>query len=200
MSGAEQKRFGMWIVIDHGHDSRWLCRCDCGTQRRVSKYNLLNGTSKSCGCVRPQAILRSITTHGMARTPEHKIWCCMRTRCLNPKAACYGRYGGRGIRICERWMTFENFFTDMGKRPPGMTLERKDNDGPYSKANCEWATLLTQAQNKRNSVKVTYKGERIALSELARRTGIGVATLYYRHHCGWMLPQLISPTYSVRKL
>lgn len=87
--------------------------------------------------------------HGRNNTPEHKIWIGMRQRCLNPKNQDYTRYGGRGIKISLRWMTFEHFFTDMGKRPSkNHSLDRKNNDGDYTPKNCRWATLKQQANNK----------------------------------------------------
>lgn len=106
------------------------------------------------------------------RTPKSKIyrvWCGMRERCNNKAHKGYSRYGGRGIFVCERWNSFANFLEDMGLPPEGYTLDRIDNDGPYCKENCRWATYFTQAANRSNNVFVALHGETMILAEAARR-------------------------------
>jgi hypothetical protein len=118
--------------------------------------------------------------------PEHWTWVAMRTRCNCPTYKDYAYYGGRGIRVCDRWQTsFENFLADMGPRPSSRhTLDRIDNNGNYEPGNCRWATWKEQSRNKRNSIYVEFEGERITVDELSHRTKIPVGTLHGRHKSG----------------
>lgn len=110
----------------------------------------------------------------------------MHQRCSDPSRPDFKWYGGRGITICERWNSFENFLTDMGERPEGKTLDRyPDHDGNYEPGNCRWATPTEQANNRRSNREVIYRGERMTLAELARRSGVQFATLRMRIESGW---------------
>ena len=128
--------------------SQWLCECSCGTVVAVRSCNLKRGLSTSCGCkkYKPNLLNR---THGQVGTKAYIAWANMIQRCTNPKVRNYNQYGGRGITVCDSWKAFENFYSDMGQPPEGLTLERKHNDSGYSKENCIWATRSAQALNRR---------------------------------------------------
>ncbi len=109
--------------------------------------------------------------------PEYHAWYDMWARCTNPAQGNYKHYGGRGIKVCDRWLEFVNFLADMGARPDGLTLERKDVNGDYEPSNCMWATRSQQQQNKRNSNLISWRGETLCVSEWARRLGAKRSTL-----------------------
>lgn len=118
--------------------------------------------------------------HGMWKTPTYHSWQGMKNRCLNQNAGRYRDYGGRGIKVCKRWMEFENFFADMGERPDGKTLDRIDNNNNYEPDNCRWATPEEQSNNARNNIVLNHKGLSLTLSQWARRLDINMQTLYDR--------------------
>lgn len=154
-------RFGRWVVVSfsskQGPNAYWNCRCDCGTTELVCAGNLRAGRSTSCGCHRAEQVRNRSRTHGQAgrknQTKEYRTWAGMIQRCTNRTRGSWRRYGGRGIRVCDRWNYFENFLADMGPAPsPKHSLDRHpNNDGNYEPGNCRWATASEQARNKGNS-------------------------------------------------
>lgn len=137
------------------------CVCDCGNRTVVSYYGLRKGSSQSCGCLRKDVQRArylagngpSNKTHGQNGSPTYNSWRGMMERCYNTSHVRYQHYGGRGIIVCERWHSFENFIADMGERPSGLTLDRKDNDGNYTPENCRWVNYKTQARDKQRNEK-----------------------------------------------
>lgn len=167
--------FSRLTVVDYvgtvAYAKRYLCRCTCGTETVVRAANLVSGDTKSCGCLRRERA--SEGTHHLTKTPIWRIWSAMRERCSNPRNKRYPRYGARGIRVCERWDSFENFYIDMGPRPSlKHTLERLDNDGHYCKENCTWATKSVQARNRRTTVRATFRGQTKAVADWCDELGL----------------------------
>jgi hypothetical protein len=181
--------FGRWHVKEFAYkkptgEIYWHCICDCGVERAVKAASLRSGKSVSCGCYR----IEKVSSHGYTATPTFYTWQSMKQRCNYEGAKSYKHYGGRGIEICERWLeSFENFLADMGEKPAGTSLDRKDNNGPYSPDNCKWSTAEEQQLNKTNTRWITYEGETLALSDWARRYNTTPQLIFNRIHAGWSI-------------
>lgn len=137
----------------------WKCLCDCGNYKNVAGNDLRRNKKRKgqqiCGCMAGGLV------HGMYRTPIYNTWTSMKSRCYNKKNDKYYRYGGRGITVCNEWINdFSTFYNDMGSRPIGMSIDRIDNDGCYSKDNCKWST---QSQQVRNSTSSKINGEDVCI-------------------------------------
>jgi hypothetical protein len=187
------RRYGRLLVLNLAdrESCSWRCRCDCGVEKVIPYDNLRR--ILSCGCLLSESTAARATTHGGSDKPEYRTWHQMRQRCRNLKGKLYHRYGGRGIRICERWELFENFFADMGPRPsPGHSLDRIDNDGNYEPGNCRWATQTEQLQNTSRCRYVTINGERLTQSEASKRVGLSRTVLGNRLRLGWSLEKAIN--------
>jgi hypothetical protein len=135
----------------------YKCLCDCGVITATYAFALKSGKTKSCGCLKSKLLSDAHTTHGKsrpnARTRVYSSWVSMKQRCLNENNDRYRDYGGRGIKVCNEWMTFRNFYNDMGDRPEGKTIDRIDNNGNYEKSNCKWSTHDEQCLNRREKRK-----------------------------------------------
>jgi hypothetical protein len=203
--------FGRWTVMErsiarNGKHYSWTCRCECGVVKDVLATGLTSGTSKSCGCLRVELIGEYKTKHGAAKrgkvTPEFATWNSMMGRCDGD----HENYGGRGIYVCPRWQTFQNFAEDMPPRPSrDYSIDRINNaTGSYTcgkcddciaksaPMNCRWATRAQQTRNKRSNVMITYRGETMPLCDWATRLGMDETLLRSRIKDGWGMDRAVT--------
>jgi len=176
------RTYGRLLVLrrahnDKSHNTMWLCRCECGTEKINQAGCLKSAAVISCGCAKRN----QWQTHGLSKHPEYHCWIGMIKRCYNINEPAYPRYGGRGIIVCDRWRKSPKaFFDDMGPRPTGYEIDRVDNNGPYAPENCRWASFLQQANNRRSNFVISHNGESLTLMEWSRRTGVKRTTIRAR--------------------
>lgn len=206
ISGA---RFGRLLVLgrDHGArhgkgiPARWHCRCDCGSTKSVSGADLRRGDIRSCGCLaRELTLKRGFHEQGVRRRQWYRCWLGLRSRCNDPGSKDFPNYGGRGIRVCARWDDPFAFYADMGDPPSGASIDRIDNDGPYSPENCRWASVKQQARNRRTSTYLTLGGRTMTVAEWAAEIGVTPTALHKRASKGWGDAQvLLTPFKKIRR-
>lgn len=174
-------RFGRLTVLDRAENDRfgrtqWRCRCDCGREHVAALFRMSSGHTKSCGCMKGAP-----KRHGMKSTTTYNTWCAMKARCSNPKNDQFKTYGGRGIRVCQRWQeSFEAFLSDMGERPVGMTIERKSSNGDYEPSNCRWASEHEQARNRRSTLMIERNCRTMCVKDWCDALGLPVDRVYSR--------------------
>mgnify|MGYP000935003826 CR=1 FL=1 len=186
------KRFGRLVVKEKLPSRKlpsgktqvvWLCKCDCGKKHIVSGENLKSGGVKSCGCYAKEISSKVHKKHGLSQTKLFNVWHGIKKRCLTKSDKHYKDYGGRGITICDEWknnfIIFYNWSMKNGYKD-GLTIDRINNNGNYEPSNCRWTTLRVQANNRRSNVLVTYKGETLTLTQMARKYNISFGMLRTR--------------------
>lgn len=187
----------------------WECECDCGQIAIVAGGHLTTGHTESCGCLAHELHQQRAgliatygnTTHGLSHTPEYTSWKAMEHRCQNPLASHFGLYGGRGIKVCERWSKFEHFLEDMGKRPtPQHSLDRINPDGHYEPGNCRWASKKEQSYNRRDNAVFTAHGVTKHVREWAKDLGLGINAIPARIKNGWdpVMAVTVGKTYRMK--
>lgn len=176
--------FGRLKVINEssnrsiGGGVMWECVCECGISKEILGASLRSGRTTSCGCYSRKRVTETHTNHGQSTRKGRSItyisWDAMIQRCTNKKCKYYDNYGGRGIKVCERWLnSFDNFYLDMGQRPSKKhTLDRFPNiNGNYELGNCRWGTSTQQSRNRRSNIWIEYNGEKLILTDWANKIG-----------------------------
>lgn len=191
------KVIGRWTILELGEPyvtpstgsfhTRWVCKCECGKIKLVRESSLLQGQSKSCGCLAFEQAGDRLRTHGLSQNPLHTVWCGMRHRCTDSTRKDFKHYGGRGIKVCSRWESLHNFIEDMEPSyQPGLEIERVDVNGDYEPSNCTWVDRRTQVINRRptgtcfDTRFIEYNGKTLCLSQWADETGVPYRVLIDR--------------------
>lgn len=187
--------FGRLTLVERVAGTRrpikWTCSCECGASVVVAPGLLRSGNTRSCGCLRKELSAAAHTTHGAAHTRTYSIWAGVVQRCTNPNNHRWPHYGGRGITVCDRWLSSSNFLEDMGQAPDGMSIERIDNELGYFKENCRWATQKEQCRNTRRTRLIEYNGETLSLAALSERTGTRYSLIRDRLNRGWPVERAV---------
>lgn len=181
-----------------------VCECTCGEIVVAKTATLKNGHRRSCGCLNSDVTIARCTTHGGSGSLEYQIYRSMVKRCCKPNEKRYADYGGRGIRVCDRWLDkktgFANFIGDMGVRPSlAHSIDREDNDGNYCPENCRWATAVEQGRNQRRNRLISYDGETRCLTAWAEKFGLSLSTLKHRLKDGWAIEKAFKTPAMRRK-
>lgn len=214
LTGMKLERFTVIKRLTSKHPIMWECECKCGNRRNLSSANLRHDKPKSCGCSTSADIRAYNLRHGQAgkykttntTTKEYNTWVGMRQRCTNKNDPCYDRYGGRGIKVCDRWKnSFEFFYKDMGASPSSKhSIDRINNDGHYEPDNCHWATPAEQNNNTSTMVRFPYKGKNLSIFEAMKETGnieISKGDIWNRLNYGWNFERAVdTPVRRTRKI
>ena len=171
--------------------AKWSCSCGGSIITRIQSVEL--GYTKSCGCLKYKKGIVRRFKHGMSKSPEYQAWADLKDRCYNPNNKYFFNYGGRGIKVCDRWLeSFENFFEDMGYRPSKrFSIERVENNGIYEKNNCKWGTKYEQERNKRSNVYLEYNGKLKIVKDWSKEIGISNTTISNRIKKGFPISDIL---------
>lgn len=189
LSDLSGQRFGLLVVKARGINSlggkaRWLCQCDCGGVACSTGYDLKAGKSTNCGCVRKAKAIEKLATHRKTHTLAYRRWTDMKSRIK--RSPYYAN-----VKCCERWLSFDNFYSDMGECPEGFSLERIDNTGNYEPANCKWIPRREQGRNTRRTIAFEWNGRKYTVADWCRVLGLKQFTVYSRIRKGWSIPQAL---------
>ena len=195
------RRFGRLTVIrSEGKNKHgiymWLCECDCGNTKVLSGSELRRGNVRSCGCLNRELARERLIKHGYSGTKIYAEWNKMIERCKDNGSYNGLKYANRGIKVCDLWLNdFEAFLEHVSCLPhygePGYSLDRIDNNGDYEPGNVRWADAVTQANNRTNNVRITYKGETHSMAEWARKLGMSYPKLQWRIYSGWPIEKAL---------
>lgn len=184
-------------VVNEINAERCIVQCACGQTKEVARHDLMGGNTKSCGCLSREGNQR---THGLTDSSLYCIWTNIKTRCFNPNSPSFKNYGGRGIVMCKEWAaSFPVFVRDMGERPSGMTIERKDSNAGYFPENCKWATHQEQQNNRRNNRRVEHLEKNLTVAEWSRELGLSASLMYSRIERGATGSSIFAPVLKKRR-
>lgn len=194
------EKFGKLFVLSFSYTENkrafWNCECECGKVKAIRSHDLLAGKVNSCGCLKVEQARQRNYKHGHsvrgAKTRAWDIWRGMTERCRNPNHASWSNYGGRGIKVCRRWLEFSNFLADMGEPEKGFFLDRINKDGDYCPQNCRWANKDTQARNTSRNILLTYSGKTQCLTDWAKEYGIIRGAIEHRLKRGWSIEEALT--------
>ncbi len=203
------KKYGRWLVRSiesHGIRKVAACVCDCGTERQVRVSTLDSGESTSCGCYAKQQSSQRSRLHGLSTTSEYQSYSSMVRRCTKPTDQDWQHYGGRGIKVCDRWLEpngkgFLNFLEDMGEKPHKYEIDRIDVNGNYEPSNCRWATRKEQTRNTRFNLIIEYNGESKCLAEWSEHLQIPYRILQDRlGKLQWTVEKAFTQPFKVKRI
>lgn len=197
------KRFGRLVAIKPcektKHGWKWLCKCDCGNSSIVLKHLLTSGHTTSCGCYHKERTRQAHYKNGESHTRLYKVWLGMKGRCENPKDKSYIDYGNRGISVCEEWQDYMVFKSwayangyDENAKPGDCTIDRIDNNGNYEPDNCKFSNVKEQANNRRSSRMITFRGETLSIAGWAEKTGLRHGLILNRINNGWSVEKALT--------
>lgn len=187
------QRFGRLVVLGYSHTKNgqafWSCQCDCGNTKQIRGSDLRAGKSLSCKCLNYEVS----RTHKMSKTKIYMVWINMHSRCYKNNHPEYKRYGERGIRVCDKWQTFEGFFEDMGTTyKEGLSIDRINVNGNYCKENCRWADNITQQKNRRTTKFYTLNGETETFTYFCRKYNVNYELARGRLRMGWDIEKIFT--------
>lgn len=200
------QKFGRLTVIKRAEKInnriKWLCKCDCGNEKKVNSAELLSGNTKSCGCYQKEQTSKARKTHGLSKTRLYRIWKDMKVRCSYNKNDNFHWYGERNISVCQDWNDFSAFAEWAIKNGYNdfLSIDRIDTNGNYCPDNCRWISQKEQCKNRRNTKFITINGVSHTISEWSSISGVYVKNIYARINRSWKSEDAVfKPTRKINK-